>query len=590
MPAACGSSGDTGGAMHGLDLVLTLTGSLTAALIFGYLAQRLRLSPIVGYLIAGIAVGRHTPGFVADPAMASQLSEIGLVLLMFGVGLQLHVDDLMGVRRVVIPGALIQTAASTALGVLVGRAFGWGWASAVVFGLALSMASTAVSVRVLTDNRDLHTPTGHLAIGWLVTEDLLAVAVLVLLPALVRTTLSPAAVAAALGMTLAKFALLVAIVVLVGNRAIRGLLTLVSATHSRELFTLAVLVLAVGIALGSALLFGASMALGAFLAGIVVGRTDYGLRAASDALPMRDAFAVLFFVSIGMLLDPQHLLDSAGLVLATTAVVVVGTPLAAGAAAAALGVPAPRALRLGLALGQIGEFSFIVGSAGQRLGVLDATAMNTLVAVSIASIVVNGPLHRLVPALERRIRNPRRGVPPADDGMEKAVAQPEPAHPRRHDQDAGGRAVVVGYGPTGRTLTRLLRDNGLEPTVIEMNLETVRHLRSEGLPAVYGDARYRETLIAAGLAGARHLIVTADLGDSRELIRLARELNPRVYVLARTTHLRDQQALHASGADAVFSGEGEVALSLTEAVLRRLGATPEQIERERERAHLELFG
>ena len=574
--------------MHGVELIQTLTGSLVAALILGYLAQRLRLSPIVGYLLAGIAVGRHTPGFVADPGIADQLAGIGVVLLMFGVGLQLHLRDLVGVRRIVIPGAIVQSSASTAMGAMVARAFGWDWPAAIVFGLALSVASTAVSVRVLSENRDLHTTTGHITVGWLVVEDVLAVVVLVLLPVLFRATPSTSTLAATLAVTGLKVAGLLAVILLAGNRAIRWLLDLVAASHSRELFTLAVLVLALGIAVGSAALFGVSMALGAFLAGMVVGQTDYSLRAASEALPMRDAFAVLFFVSIGMLLDPHYLLDAAALTAATVAVVIVGTPFVAAITAAALGVRLEVALRVALALAQIGEFSFILAALGRQLGILDAAAMNTIVAASIVSIVANGPLYRLLAMIERSTSRRRQKLPASQASPEERQALEDARS--RSCEDIDRRAVIVGYGPTGRTLTRLLRDNRLEPVVIELNLDTVKRLRQEGVRAVYGDASRRETLEAAGVATAVHLLITADVGNTREVIRLARELNGGIQVLVRTTHLRDAEALRAAGANEVFSGEGEVALALTEAVLHRLGATPEQMDRERERAHRELFG
>jgi monovalent cation:H+ antiporter-2, CPA2 family len=572
--------------MHGLDLILTLTGSLTAALVFGYITQRLKLSPILGYLLAGIVVGRHTPGFVANPAIADELANIGIVLLMFGVGLQLHLRDLAEVGRIAIPGAILQCSASTMLGAMVGRAAGWEWPAAIVFGLAVSVASTAVSVRVLTDNRLLHTRAGHITVGWLVVEDLLTVIVLVILPGLFGSSLSKADTAATLAATAIKLTALAALIVLAGNRVIRWLLDRVAASHSRELFTLAVLVLALGIALGSAGLFGVSLALGAFLAGIVVGRTDYSLRAASEALPMRDAFGVLFFVSIGMLLDPRYVLEAPGLVVATIGVVVVGTPAVAGVLATVLGTPPKTALRVALALAQIGEFSFILAALGRRLGVLGEPAMNTIVWASIVSIMANGVLYRLMGVLERLLSAPSQDLPGAPEASSPWGGQ-EPGGRRA---EAGGQAVVVGYGPTGRTLTLLLRDNGLEPTVVELNLETVRRLRDEGIRAVYGDASYRETLLAAGLPAASHLIIAADLGNSREVIRLARELNNGIQVLARTTYLRDAETLRTAGANEVFSGEGEVALALTEAILHRLGATSEQMDRERERAHRELFG
>jgi CPA2 family monovalent cation:H+ antiporter-2 len=577
--------------MHGFDLILTLTGGLAAALVFGYITQRVGLSPIVGYLLAGTLVGPHTPGFVADASLAEQLAEIGVILLMFGVGLQFHVDELLAVRRVALPGAIAQSLVATLLGASIGRAFGLNWSSGFVFGIALSVASTVVLIRVLSDNRDLHTPTGHIAVGWLVVEDLLTVIVLVFLPALFREGSSASAMAVALGGTALKVAGLVAFTVFIANRTIPRILDHVAATRSRELFTLTVLVLALGIAVGSALLFGVSMALGAFLAGLVVGRSDYSLRAASEALPMRDAFAVLFFVSVGMLLDPQYLLDAPALIAATLAVVIIGKPLVAVVVVWLLRYPFKVGLAVAAALAQIGEFSFILGTLGRELGILTTEAMNTIVAVSIMSIVINPLLYRLVSPLERWAA--RR---PALWRMLNPVGQPRSpvdfeTQPSRPHPDAAHRAVVVGYGPTGRTVTRLLKENGIEPTVIELNIETVRRLRDEGVSAIYGDSTRKDTLEAADVARAGSLILTsAGMGNSQDVIRLARELNPEIHVLARTAYLRDLEALRKAGADSVLSGEGEVALAFTEAILHRLGATAEQIDRERERAHSELFG
>jgi CPA2 family monovalent cation:H+ antiporter-2 len=563
--------------MHGLDLIATLSASLTAALVLGYLTQRLGLSPIVGYLLGGILVGPHTPGFVANVALAEQLAEIGVILLMFGVGLQFHLDELLSVRRVALPGAMAQSAVATAMGALVARAFGWDWQAGIVFGMALSVASTVVLVRILSDNRELHTETGHIAVGWLVVEDVFTVVLLVMLPALVGERRSADGLASSLGWSALKVTVLVAFTFLVGKRAIPWLLDRVAATRSRELFTLTVLVIALGIAVGSTVLFGVSMALGAFLAGMVVGRSEYSLRAASEALPMRDAFAVLFFVSVGMLLDPRFLLEAPGLIAATTAVVVLGKPLVAGLVVLLLRYPARVAIAVGIALAQIGEFSFILAARGRDLGVIDLAAMNTVVAVAILSIVANPILYRLVGPLDRWFarRSSRQG-PEATE-----------FHPAA---DAAHRAVVVGYGPTGRTLTRLLRENAIEPTVVELNLDVVRALQQEGVSAVYGDASRRETLDKAGVARAASLFLTGDLPVSQEVIRLARELNRDIRVLARTAHLREARALRAAGAQDVFSGEGEVALALTEAILHRLGATPEQIDRERSRVHSELFG
>src|SRR5688572_23639078 len=323
--------------MHAYDLILTLTGGLGAALVLGFVTQRLGLSPIVGYLLAGTLVGPYTPGFVADASLAEQVAEIGVVLLMFGVGLQFHVEELLAVRRVAIPGALVQSAVAMALGASVANALGWPWTAALVFGVALSVASTVVLVRVLSDNNSMHTPAGHIAVGWLVVEDLFTVLVLVLLPALFGGT--DIDVAASVALTAAKVGALVVFTMVVGPRVIPWLLERIARTHSRELFTLTVLTTALGIAVGSAQLFGVSMALGAFLAGLIVGRSDFSLRAASDALPMRDAFAVLFFVSVGMLLDPRVFLEAPLLVAGTLAVVMIGKPLAALLVVIVLGYP-----------------------------------------------------------------------------------------------------------------------------------------------------------------------------------------------------------------------------------------------------------
>jgi K+:H+ antiporter len=574
--------------MHDYELLRTLAGGLAAALVFGYVTQRLGLSPIVGYLLAGIAVGPHTPGFAADPKLAEQMADVGVILLMFGVGLQFHIEDLLAVRRVAVPGAVAQSLVATALGTAVGRAFGWDWAAGVVFGLALSVASTVVLVRVLSDNRDLHTPTGHIAVGWLVVEDLFTVVVLVLLPALFGGRAGPGGVVLALGLTALKIAALVAVTFLVGGRVVPWLLERAAATRSRELFTLTVLVVALGIAVGAAELFGVSMALGAFLGGMVVGRSEFSLRAASDALPLRQAFAVLFFVSVGMLLDPRFLLAWPGLVAATLAVVLVGKPLAALAIVLLLGYPPRVALAVAVALAQIGEFSFILATLGRFLKVLPDDAANALVAAAIVSITLNPLLYRLVgPAEAWALRRPRLG-----NWLRARVRQPVPSATAPEDDGSPRhRAVVVGYGPVGRTVARLLRENGVEPTVVELNLDTVRRLREEGVPAVYGDAGRREALAEAGVAKADTLVLSsAGMAGSAEAIRVARELNPDVTVLARAADLRERAALRRAGADRAFSGEGEVALALTEAILRDLGATAEQIDLERDRVRADLFG
>lgn len=576
--------------MHQLDLIITLTGGLAVALVFGYFTQRLGLSPIVGYLLAGIAVGPHTPGFVADQGLAEQMAEMGVVLLMFGVGLQFHLEELLAVRRVAIPGAIVQSLVATVLAAVITHFMGWDWSSGIVFGLCISVASTVVLVRVLADNRDLHTPAGHIAVGWLVVEDIFTVVVLVLLPAMFGHEAQEAgAVAWTVVSALVKVGALFVFAFVVGGRVIPWTLTLVAKTRSRELFTLTVLVLALGIAVGSAKIFGVSMALGAFLAGMVVGRSEFSLRAASDALPMRDAFAVLFFVSVGLLLNPMVILESPGLVAVTLAIILLGKPISALVLVLAFGYPLQTALAVAVALSQVGEFSFILATMGRELGLLDASATGALIAASIVSISLNPLAYRTVDPLARRFGSHRWLL--RLFGPVREVASDDADDDRDEDRPSAHRAVVVGYGPVGRTVTRLLRENDVETTIIELNLDVVQRLRSEGITAVYGDVRQRETLRAAGVATAGNLILSSsDLQGSSEVIRMAKELNPRIRVLARSLYVAEMLHLRQVGANSVFSGEGEVALAFAVDVMGHLGATPEQIDRERERVRQELLG
>ena len=565
--------------MHGADLILMLAAGLGAALILGYFTQRLGLSPIVGYLIAGVLVGPHTPGFAANAAIAEQLAEVGVILIMFGVGLQFHLQELLAVRRVAIPGAVVGMTVATALGAWVARLFGWPAPAAVMFGLTLSVASTVVLVRVLSDAHKLHTSVGHIALGWLVMEDLLTVVTLVLLPTFATGELTPSAIGVDLGLALAKVGALVVFAAVVGQRLIPALLDRVAATRSRELFTLAILVLALGIAVGAAMLFGVSMALGAFVAGMVVNRSDYSLRAASDALPMRDAFAVLFFVSVGMLLDPGTLLEETWLVASALAVVVVGKPIVVALMLGVMRYPLRTVLTVPSALAQIGEFSFILAAVGRMLGVLPAIATDVVIAVSIGSIVINPLVSRLIAPAERVVLRLRRRA--EAETLDEATSS---------SLDPQSRAIVIGYGPTGRTVTRLLRENGISPTVVELNIDTVRQLRQQGISAVYGDAQHSDSLVTAGLRHAGTLIVSGADTGSVEIIKKARDINSRVHIFVRSGYLRDVPPLKTAGAEQVFSGEGEVALAMTEAVLRRLGATAEQVDRERDRVRAELFG
>jgi len=559
---------------HNLDLIFTLTGGLGAALVLGFVTQRLRLSPIVGYLLAGVVVGPFTPGFVAHHGLAEQMAELGVILLMFGVGLHFHVRELYAVRRVAIPGALAQILVATALGVLITRLMGWSLAAGAVFGLAIAVASTVVLLRVLADNDALHTPAGHVAVGWLLVEDLFTVLVLVMLPLLGGdySRAGPPQVALSLAVALLKVAALVVFTLTVGRRVIPRLLGYVARTRSRELFTLTVLVVTLGIAVGSAKLFGASMALGAFLAGMVVGQSEFSSRAASEALPMRDAFAVLFFVSMGMLFDPGALWSNLSLTLPTLAVILIAKPLAAAIVVLLLKGPPAMAVTVALALAQIGEFSFILAALARKLGLLPEPATQALVVASIVSITLNPLLFRLIEPLSRWLsRRPR---------VETTEA-PEHAPP---DEPS---TIVVGYGPVGRTLAELLKDQSIEPTVIELNHDTVKRLQEEGVRAVYGDATQREILEQAGVERAGALVFAAS-GSAEAVIRAARELNPKLVVLARSSYVAEIGELREAGADVVVTAEVEVAFGMAERLLSGLGATPEQIDRARDRIRAEL--
>ena len=564
---------------HNIDLILTLTGGLTAALGLGFATQKLKLSPIVGYLLAGILVGPFSPGYVADTEIANQFAEIGVILLMFGVGLHFHLKDLLTVRKVAIPGAIVQILAATALGAGVTRMFGWSWSAGIVFGMAISVASTVVLTRVLADNRALHTPSGHIAIGWLIVEDLFTILVLVLLPALFETGSSSAGVIATFVWAILKLAVLIGFALIAGQRVIPWFLGYVARTGSRDLFTLAVLVLALGIAVGSAQLFGASMALGAFLAGMIVGQSEFSARSASDALPMRDAFAVLFFVSVGMLFDPTKVAEGWPLMLATLAIVLIGKPVAALLVVLLFGRPVGSALSIAVALAQIGEFSFILASLASSLNILPAEATNALVVASVVSITLNPLLYKCIEPTVRWLEGKGVRIEPKALVTEEMLEIDQAAH----------LVIVVGYGPVGRTLARILKDNGIQVVVIETNLRVVQDLRARGELAVYGDASLREILRHADIEKAEGLIIAASNAPADNIIKTARELNPEIRVLTRSTYLRELQELRDAGADAVFSSEGEVALAMTAFLMRQLGATDEQIDRERDRVHAELF-
>ena len=534
--------------MAELDVLLTFAGGLAGALIFGFIAHRLKLSPIVGYLLAGIAVGPFTPGYVADREVARHFAEIGVILLLFGIGLRFHLHEMLAMWKVVVPGALIQSTLSTLALALLLRLLGWSWGSGLILGMAISVASTVVMALVLAKWHDLHAQIGYIAVGWTVVEDLLTVALLLLLPILFGSGGGEQAIGAVLGLAAFKVAGLVAVVWSLGRWVIPWALEQIEKTRSRELFTLAVLVLAVGIAAGSAKIFGVSMELGAFLAGLAVGRSEFAARAANDALPMRDAFAVLFFVSVGMLFDPSSLAQSPLLIAVVLGVVVVVKPLVALLTVRALGVPWATAIPVGAAFSQVGEFSFILGTVARGLGLLDDSGWNALIAVSIISIALNPAIYGWMRRLAARSG---KGAPL----ISSPRAQTDPR-----------RCILVGYGPVGRIVHRLLTERGADITVIEMNLDTVRLLRSKGFQAVYGDVLRPGTLDQAGIASAGYLILSAEVEDSAEIIRQVRQFNPGLRILVRCSHLRDALALRQAGAAVVAAGEAEVGVALAEAV------------------------
>jgi CPA2 family monovalent cation:H+ antiporter-2 len=572
--------------MHDLGLIPMLAAAFGAALVLGYVTQRLGLSPILGYLLAGVVVGPHTPGFVADPRIAGQLAEVGVILLMFGVGLHFHVKDLLAVKSIAIPGAIGQSLVATLLGAVVAWGAGWSLAAGLVLGLAISVASTVVLMRVLVDNNALATPHGHVAVGWLIVEDIFTVLVLVLLPVAARSMNEGSGDAVAIAKSIAwsflNLGVLAAIVLVAGGRVIPWILTRIARTRSRELFTLAVLGIALAIAVGSAGLFHASLALGAFLAGMVVGQSKVSDQAAADALPMRDAFAVLFFVSVGMLFDPSFLLAEPVLVASVLAIILVAKPLAALAIVIVLGYSVRTALTVAIALGQIGEFSFILAQAARGLDLFPAEGSSLLVACALISIALNPLLFRWVGRLEATLK----ARPALWNLLNRRVEARgreanEEAGERLKIDDAAARAVVVGYGPVGQTAVRILQGFRIRTVVIDLNIDTVSRLTETGGLAIYGDAAKEDILKAAGADRAKYLVVTMpDPDDHVPVIQTARRINPDLQVISRSRYLNERETLERLGVTAVVYEEVEAAAGLTELLLRAEGTAEASIEAE----------
>jgi monovalent cation:H+ antiporter-2, CPA2 family len=536
------------GLPHHVPLIATIVAGLVLAFIFGAVANRLRLPVLVGYLLAGVAVGPFTPGYVADQPLANQLAEIGVILLMFGVGLHFSLKDLMAVRKIAIPGAVAQILAATLMGMGMAALLGWPIGGGVVFGLALSVASTVVLLRALQERRLIETERGRIAVGWLIVEDLAMVLALVLIPAVTQALSSDnggglVGMAGALGMTLGKVAAFIALMLIVGRRVIPWVLHWTAHTGSRELFRLAVLAIALGVAFGSAELFGVSFALGAFFAGMIMSESELSHQAANETLPLRDAFAVLFFVSIGMLFNPMILIQHPLPVLATLAIIVVGKSIAAYLIVRAFKHATGTALTISASLAQIGEFSFILAALGTELKLLPPEGRDLILAGAILSILVNPILFHFV-----------------DKHMQKS-AKPAPAPEEAAPAKPASCVVLVGYGRVGKAVTEGFKGAGL--VVIETGNERLDELRAQGIKVVEGNAVKPEILSEAGLENATHLLVAVpNAFEAATIVEQARRINPKVRIIARAHSDAEVELLGARGADDTIMGEREIALGM----------------------------
>ena len=548
---------------HHTSLITLLCLGFVLAFLFGMLAQRLKLSPLAGYLLAGVIAGPFTPGFVGDQTLAPQLAEVGVILLMFGVGLHFSLKDLMQVRKVVVPGALLRIGLMTALGWGVGKMFGWDAGTGIVFGLALSVASTVVLLRTLEDHQLLDSRLGQVTIGWVVVEDIAMVLALVLLPPLASslhgehaTPLLPLILK-----TIAKIGLFVAFMLIVGRRVVPWILERVAGTGSRELFTLCVLAMAMGVAFGAAEMFGVSFALGAFFAGMLLNESEFSHKAANDSLPLRDAFAVLFFVSVGMLFDPSILIEHPFQVLLTFGLIVVVKWIVVWASLRVLGERPGDATLAASSLAQIGEFSFIVIGLAVSLKMMNEDARDLVLAGALLSIIAN-PF--LVTPLVSRVKRWRK-----DAGSET----PGPM------ADLVDHTIVIGYGRVGRDLVRLLRDRGVQVALVEEDMDRVIQARGEGIPAVRGNAVLPQVLSAARPDAARLAILAIPRAlEGGEVIAQLRKLNPEITVLARAHSEAEVKHLLAHGADAAVLAERELAYSLADMVMATTPYRPARVE------------
>ena len=562
---------------HNVSLISTIAAGFGLALVFGYLATRLKVPALVGYLFAGVLIGPFTPGYVGDADLAAQLAEIGVMLLMLGVGLHFSLADLIAVRRIAIPGAILQIAVATALGVATASFWGWNWGASLVFGLALSVASTVVLLRALESRGLVASLNGRIAVGWLIVEDLVMVLVLVLLPALAPLLKGddggvPVAgdsnVWVTLGFTLAKVGAFLALMLVVGKRLFPRLLWLVARTGSRELFTLCVIAGAVSVAYGAAMVFDVSFALGAFFAGMMMRESELSHRAAQESLPLRDAFSVLFFVSVGMLFDPRILVDEPLRVLAVVGIIVLGKTIAAVALVIALRYPLNSALTVGVSLAQIGEFSFILTGLGVTLNLLPVQGQNLILAGALITMALNSVLFGAIGPLEAwlcRHSSWLRQLSTRNDSLaELPVTAPA--------ELLSGQVVLVGYGRVGQRIAATLRAQGVSLVVAEQNREVVRALRAQGLAAVSGNAADPSVLIQAHIANAAMLVIAiANDFDTRKIADIAHDLNRQIEVVLRTDSDETAGLMQRDQVGTVFVGQHQLALGMARHVLRRMG-------------------
>jgi monovalent cation:H+ antiporter-2, CPA2 family len=558
---------------HSVTLISTIAAGLGLALIMGFIAARLKLPVLVGYLTAGMIIGPATPGFVADVELSSQLAEIGVMLLMFGVGLHFSLDDLLAVRRIALPGAVVQITVATVLGMAASAAWGWSLAAGLVFGLALSVASTVVLLKALEHRGVLDSVNGRIAIGWLIVEDLVMVLVLVLLPAMsvwlggnVNAAAGDRSLLVTFALTIGKVSVFIVLMLVVGRRLFPWLLWQIARTGSRELFTLCIVAAAVGIAYSSAELFGVSFALGAFFAGMVMRESPLSYRAAEESLPLRDAFSVLFFVSVGMLFDPDVLIREPLHVLIVLAIIIFGKSLAAFLIVLLFRYPLNTALTVSASLAQIGEFSFILVGLGVSLGLLPTEGQSLILAGAIISIALNPVLFQAIEPAQAWIRSRSKVAQALERPDDPLAALPMTTDLKR----LTGHVVIVGYGRVGRRIGEALTAQGIAIVVAEQNREIVDRLRKSGIAAVSGDASEPAVLLQAHVHRASILVIaTPDTLNVRKMIEIARTVNPRIETVVRTHSEEEAVLLEKEQAGKVFLGEHELAAGMIQHVLER---------------------